>query len=293
MTVSSSNRRQFSSRFAFWMCLGPGAIFLVVFVVAPMSYILLASFWRTESFEMIRDWNFENYRRLLTDPTYLTFLRRSAVMAVGVTLAALVYSWPIAYFIAFSAGRYRLILILLTSAPFFTGIVLRVTALQQILGPIGVLNLMLGKLGIEPFEALLYSRWATGIGLFYLWTPFMILAIYLSLLNFDFDLVDAARVNGAGPLRAFWEVTFPLNWIGTSVGIVLVLIPSLAAAVTPRFLGGPNGSMYGNILANQFGSTGTWALGSAMGVVLMAVSAILVIIVFKSVSLERSGFSGS
>ena len=93
----------------------------------------------------------------------------------------------------------------------------------------------------------------------------MLVAIYLSLLNFDFQLLEVAKVCGARPWQAFWQITWPLNWMGTAIGIVLVVIPTLAATVTPRFLGGPNGALYGNILEHQFGATGTWALGSAMG----------------------------
>jgi ABC-type spermidine/putrescine transport system permease subunit I len=120
----------------------------------------------------------------------------------------------------------------------------------------------------------------------------MVTAIYLSLVNFDFALLETAKINGAGPLRAFIEVTWPLNWIGTAIGIVLVFIPCLASAVTPRFLGGPNATSFGMSLGQQFGETGTWALGSAMSVVLFAVSMIVVVAVAFSVDLRRGGFTG-
>ena len=95
----------------------------------------------------------------------------------------------------------------------------------------------------------------------------MVTAIYLSLVNFNFELLEVAKINGARPWRAFIEITWPLNWIGTAIGLVLVFIPCLASAVTPRFLGGPQATSFGMSLAQQFGETGTWALGSAMGVV--------------------------
>jgi ABC-type spermidine/putrescine transport system permease subunit I len=147
--------------------------------------------------------------------------------------------------------------------------------------------------GLEPIEALMYSNVASAIGLVYLWIPFMVLAIYLSLLNFNFELLEVAKVCGARPWRAFVEVTWPLNWMGTAIGIVLVFVPTLAATETPRFLGGVNGAMYGNILENQFGSTGTWALGSAMGVVLFLTSIAFIAAIWRSVDLRRSGFTGA
>ena len=120
----------------------------------------------------------------------------------------------------------------------------------------------------------------------------MVTAIYLSLVNFDFALLETAKINGAGPLRAFIEVTWPLNWLGTASGLVLVFIPCLASALTPRFLGGPNATSFGMSLGQQFGETGTWALGSAMGVVLFAVSFLVILAMRASIDLRRSGFTG-
>lgn len=281
-----------SNRLRFWVLALPGIAFLVAFLVLPLISIVVFSFWRTESYEMIHDWNVQNYAELLSNRTYLTFLGRSLVMAVAVSAICLLYSWPVALFIARHGGRYKLVLLILTSAPFLTGEILRITALQQILGPIGIINMALGSFGFDPIEALMYSSTATAIGLVYLWLPFMVLAIYLSLLNFDFDLLEVAKVNGARPLRGFFEITWPLNRAGTAIGVVLVFIPTLASSITSQFLGGPDGALYGNILAHQFGATGTWAFGSAMGVMLFAISLIVLVIVWKAVGdPRRSGIT--
>lgn len=270
----------------------PSALFLLVFFILPLLTILVFSFWRTESYKMIPEWNLDNYATILGQTTYLTFLLRSFVMAMTVSLICLIYAYPVAYFVAKHGGRYRLILVLLTAAPFFTGIILRVTAMQQILGPIGLINMALQTFGIAPIRALMYTNIASAIGLVYLWIPFMVIAIYLSLLNFNFELLEVAKVNGAKPWRAFWEVTWPLNWIGTAIGIVLVFIPTFAAVMTPRFLGGVNGALFGNILEHQFGATGTWALGSAMGVVLFLISLVFIVVIWRTVDLRRSGYTG-
>lgn len=289
--ISFGKLRQ-SPSFRFSMLTLPGALFLLIFFVLPLISILIYSFWRTESYELIADWNIENYKTILGTKTYLTFIWRSLVMAVSVSLVCLVYAYPVAYLVAKRGGRYRLILVLLTAAPFFTGIILRVTAIQQILGPIGLLNMALQTFGFEPIRMLMYSNVASAIGLIYLWIPFMVLAIYLSLLNFNFELLEVAYVNGAKPWRAFLEITWPLNWIGTAIGLILVFIPTFAAFVTPRFLGGVNGALYGNILEHQFGATGTWALGSAMGVVLFLICLIFIVIIWRTVNLQRSGYTG-
>lgn len=290
-----SGRRplRFDPRLRFVALAAPGALFIVLFLLLPLLSIVVFSFWRTESYELIADWNLDNYAAVLGEWIYLKFLLRSLLMAGAVSLVCLVYAWPCAYLIARHGGRYRLVLVLLAAAPFLTGILLRITAMQQILGPIGLLNMGLTALGFAPVEALMYTNLASAVGLVYLWIPFMLLAVYLSLLNFDFELLEVAKVCGARPRRAFLEVTWPLNWMGTAIGFVLVFIPTFAASVTPRFLGGPNGAMFGNRLEHQFGATGTWALGSAMGVVMFAASLGVIALVWRTVRLRRAGFTGA
>jgi ABC-type spermidine/putrescine transport system permease subunit I len=270
----------------------PGAIFIVVFLLLPILSIIVFSFWRTESYTLIPDWNLDNYAAIFSETTYPTFLLRSFLTAVVVSLASLAYSWPVAYFIAKHGGRYRLLLVLALAAPFFTGIILRVTGIQGVMGPVGVINLALMNFGLQPIEFIMYTQTAVAIGIAYLFVPFMVTAIYLSLLNFDFELLEVAKINGARPWRAFVEVTWPLNWIGSTVGLILVFVPSMAESITPRFLGGPNAASFGMVLGLQFGETGTWALGSAMGVVLFAVSSIVIYLVWRTVDLQRSGFTG-
>jgi len=272
---------------------GPGALFIVVALLLPLLSIVVFSFWRTESYELYADWNLDNYRALLGEAAYRTFFLRSLGTAVVVSLVCLVFAWPIAYFIAKHGGRYRLLLVLLLAAPFFTGIILRVTALQGLLGPIGLVNMALGIFGIGPVGVLMYTPFAAALGLVYLFIPFMVTAIYLSLVNFNFELLEVAKINGARPWRAFLEITWPLNWIGTAIGLVLVFIPCLASAVTQRFLGGPQATSLGMSLGQQFGETGTWALGSAMGVFLFLASLLGIVLVGRTINLKRSGFTGA
>lgn len=270
----------------------PGALFILVFLLLPILSIIVFSFWRTESYTLIPDWNLDNYRAIVAETTYPTFLLRSFLTALIVSLVSLAYSWPVAYLIARHGGRYRLLLVLALAAPFFTGIILRVTGIQGVMGPVGVINLGLMNFGLQPIEFIMYTQAAVGIGIAYLFIPFMVTAIYLSLLNFDFELLEVAKINGARPWRAFIEVTWPLNWIGSTIGFILVFVPSLAESITPRFLGGPNAASFGMVLGLQFGETGTWALGSAMGVVLFAVSSLVIYLVWRTVDLQRSGFTG-
>jgi len=284
--------RRLSPEGRFLLMALPGALFIGFFLLGPIISIVVFSFWRTEVFNLIPDWNLNNYRDLFGETTYMKFLMRSFIAAVLVSLACLIYSWPVAYFIAKHGDRYRLLLVLAMAAPFFTGIILRITGIQGVMGPVGIINLALMNFGLQPIEFIMYTQTATAIGIGYLFVPFMVTAIYLSLLNFDFELLEVAKINGARPWRAFIEITWPLNWIGTVIGLVLVFVPSMAESITPRFLGGPNAASFGSVLALQFGETGTWALGSAMGVVLFAVSSLVIFLMWRTVNLQRSGFTG-
>lgn len=277
----------------FALLVGPGVAFIVVALLVPLLAIVVFSFWRTESYELYADWNLDNYRTLFGEPAYRVFLVRSLAGAAAVSLICLAYAWPVAYFIARHGGRYRLLLVLMLAAPFFTGVILRITALQGLFGPIGLINMTLGEVGLPPLSALMYTQLAAMVGHVYLFIPFMVTAIYLSLVNFNFELLEVAKINGAEPWRAFIEVTWPLNWIGTAIGLVLVFIPCLASAVTPRFLGGPNATSFGMSLGQQFGETGTWALGSAMGVVMFGVSLLVILAMRFTINLRRAGFTGT
>lgn len=277
----------------FVMLVAPGVAFIVLTLLLPLVAVVMFSFWRTESYELYADWNLDNYRVLFTEPAYRVFLLRSLIGAAAASVICLAYAWPVAYFIARHGGRYRLLLVLLLAAPFFTGVILRIAALQGILGPGGLINMSLAMFGLQPVAALMYTPVAAAIGHVYLFMPFMVTAIYLSLVNFDFALLETAKINGAGPIRGFIEVTWPLNWIGTAIGTILVFVPCLASAVTPRFLGGPKATSFGMSLGQQFGETGTWALGSAMSVVLFVVSCAVVLVMGLTVNPRRSGFTGS
>lgn len=279
-------------RLATPLLLGMPVAFLAVLFVLPLMSMGVLSIWRTENYHIIRDFNFQNYAVLATDGAYISFLIRSLVMAVSVSLVSTAVAWPVSYAILLYGGRYRLLLTLGFAVPFLTGEVLRVIALQGLLGPLGLINGVLVHLGAAPLRFIMYTNVASGIGLVYLYLPVVVTVVYLSLLNFDQRLIDAATIFGASPARAFLEVTWPLNLFGTLIGFALCFIPCLSATLAPRFLGGPDGTLYGVAMAQQFGESGTWALGAAMGVVLFMVSVVVVVAALRTLDLRRTGFTG-
>ncbi|WP_245488822.1 ABC transporter permease [Mesorhizobium sp. M7D.F.Ca.US.004.03.1.1] len=257
-----------------------------------MIALVVLSFWQTENYKIVREWTAMNYVTLATEPAYFIFFIRSLFMAIFVSVFSVVVSWPIAFFIVRHGGRYKLILSLLLAVPFLSGEVLRLIALQGMLGPTGLVNGVLLKLGAAPLRFIMYSNSATFIALVYLYLPMVVTTVYLSLLNFDFRLASAASACGANRFRIFSEIVWPLNLSGTIVGFLLCFIPTLSAALAPRFLGGPNGVLYGMSIAQQFGESGTWALGAAMGVVLFLFSMLVLGVFSLGIDLRRTGFTG-
>lgn len=279
-------------RLAGSILLGVPALFLVALFVLPLASMVVLSFWRTENYHIVQDWNVGNYWTLATGGAYVTFLIRSLVMALAVSAISILIAWPVSYAIILYGGRYRLLFTLAFAVPFLTGEVLRVIALQGLLGPLGLINGVLMAMGAAPLRFIMYTNVASAIGLVYLYLPIVVTVIYLSLLNFDPRLIDAAKIFGASPFRAFIEVTWPLNLFGTLIGFALCFIPCLSATLAPRFLGGPNGTLYGMAMAQQFGESGTWALGAAMGVVLFIVSVAVIVAIGTRIDLRRTGFTG-
>jgi len=271
---------------------GIPTLFLTLFFALPLGALVMVSFWRTENYHLIREWSLMNYHTLLVESAYSTFLIRSLVMAFAVSIFLVAISWPIAYFIVRSGGRYKLLLSLLFAVPFLSGEVLRLISLQGLLGPVGLVNGLMVELGGAPLRFIMYTNVATFIGLVYIYLPIVVTVIYLSIGNFDFRLVQVASIFGASPTRAFYEIVWPLNLSGTIIGFLLSFIPCLSASLAPRFLGGPDGTLYGMSMSQQFGESGTWALGAAMGVALFLLSLLLLIGCCLFVDLRRTGFTG-
>ena len=224
-----------------------------------------------------------NYGFLLTDQLYAITYLRSVLMALTTTALCLLLGFPMAYGIARSTASVRSILLLLIVLPFWISFLLRVYAWMGLLNNHGVINNLLMALGIidQPIQ-LLYTEFATGIGLTYSYLPFMILPLYASLERMDMSLVEAAQDLGASRTRAFWDVTWPLARPGVIAGCLLVFIPAMGEYVIPYLLGGPEALYIGRVLFDEFFVNRDWPLASAVAVVL------LILLVLPIVLLQRA-----
>jgi len=164
--------------------------------------------------------------------------------------------------------------------PGWTSFLLRVLAWKLVLGSEGLLSSFLVSVGwlAEPRPILLYTREAVVVTLVYSWIPFVALPIFSALERMDRHLLEAAADLGCPPWKAFLRVTLPLSLPGVVSGFLFAFIPTLGEWVTPALVGGVNGTMYGNIIQDQFRSALNWPLGSLMSLVMLVMMVVLLVV---------------
>jgi spermidine/putrescine transport system permease protein len=278
-------------RGTFWLLLLPPLVVLLLFFVAPL--LLMAAFSvrpdQRPPFLGPFPATLEHYEALFGRGLYWGLLGVSVVLAAIVALFAAILAYPVAYFLAFRAGSRAPLLLLLLLIPFWTSYLLRVMAWKLMLGSDGALNSLLLWLGAitEPIEALLYNRTAVGITLVYVWVPFAMLPILANLQRVDPALHDAAADLGATPFQQFLRVTLPLSMPGVLAAFFMVFIPTVGEYVTPLLVGGSNGTLFGNIIQDFFTKSANWPLGSALSMIMLAGTAVLVAVALRLIDVRR------
>jgi spermidine/putrescine transport system permease protein len=252
------------SRLAPYLMVAPGALWLLLFFVAPV--VTLGA--RSVAGDEARWWN--PYARALA--SYGDHFSRSFGYASIATLIALALGYPLAYVMAFRAGRLKNLLLGLVVLPFFTAFLVRTFAWKTLLGDTGPIVSALHWLRLLPPDGRLLNT-ATAVvgGLVYNFLPFMVLPIYVSLEKVDRRLVEAAHDLYCDPARAFLRVVLPLSLPGVFAGSLLTFIPAVGDFVNAELLGGPNQQMIGSVIHNQFLQVRDYPLASALSFLLMAV----------------------
>jgi spermidine/putrescine transport system permease protein len=237
-----------------------------------MATMVVLSFWKVVDYNIVADWTFANYQRLASS-LYLGIFWRTIKIALLVTAISLVVGYPVAYFLARKTKRFQLILLVLVILPLWTSYLVRTYAWMLILGTNGAINQALQGLGLTdaPVAWLLYSDFAVTLALVHIYVPFLILPLYAVLEKLDPRLLEAAKDMGGGRWRTFWHVTLPLSLPGVATGCLFVFIPAMGAFVTPELLGGARSIMIGSVVAQQFGVTYDYPLGSAMSLAILAI----------------------
>jgi spermidine/putrescine transport system permease protein len=276
--------------------LQPGILWLCLFFLAPLWALAVMSLsTRRSRFDVqpVFDWNFGNYTDAFTD--FSEQFGRAFLYAGAATILAIVIGYPLAYVIAFRGGRWKNVLLGLVVVPFFTSYLIRTIAWQTILADQGWvvsfldatgLEAILETLGIMDNGRLLNTATAVIGGLTYNFLPFMVLPIYVSLEKIDVRLVEAAKDLYSASTRAFRKIVLPLSLPGVFAGTLLTFIPAAGDFVNAQFLGGPNNTMIGNSIQDQFLRQNNFPLAAAMSFVLMAIITVGVLVYTRLLGTE-------
>jgi spermidine/putrescine transport system permease protein len=276
---------------------GPGVIWLVLLFLTPLYAVLSIAMGRLDPVfgDTIPVWN-----PLEWDPTafgdvmgeifsgQLSRIMLRTLAYVGVaSLLCLLIGYPVAYYLARHAGRWRTLLLVLVVAPFWINYLMRMLAWTNLLSTDGYVNDILVALQVldEPREWLAGRHETVILGLVYGYIPFLILPLFAALDRIDERVIEAARDLGASARQAFFRVTLPLSKQGILAGVVIVMLPMFGDYYTPDLLSGsPKTRMIGNEINHAITSTGGEGRGAAVTVVLMCLVAVLMIYYIYSVA---------
>jgi spermidine/putrescine transport system permease protein len=267
--------------------LTPVTVWLVLFSLIPLGVMAVYSFQGSTTGAVDGVFTLANYQRFLSSSSFQAVLWRSVLIALATALFSVVMAYPLAYFLAFQAGKSGMILLTLLIAPAWTSELLRILAWKLMLGSNGTLNYLLVWLGwIPPDTALIrFGPVAVIITLVYTWIPFAAMPIYASLGRIDRSLFEASADLGENPLRSFMRVTLPLSLTGVVASFFYVFVPSLGEWVTPAMVGGTTGIMFGNLVQDQFARAINWPLGAAFSLIMLLVAFVLTILMTRFIPL--------
>ncbi len=213
---------------------------------------------------------------------------RSFIYASLATIFALAIAYPLAYAIAFKAGKFKNILLVLVVAPFFTSFLLRTIAWKQILGEEGFVVPGLRSLNIIGEQTTLTSTSiAVVAGMTYNFLPFMTLPLYASLERIDPRTIEAAGDLYANGITAFRRVTVPLSLPGVVAGTLLTFIPAAGDYVNAAILGSPNTKMIGNVIESRYFKIVDYPTAAALSFTLMVAILILVTLYIRKAGTEE------
>lgn len=264
-----------------WGLALPAVTVITLFSILPLGVVILYSLLTPGDYGNVT-WIFSGegwfsvlFERDMFDDTvtlsdaHMSILARSIVLALATTLLTLVFGVPTAWFIATRPPAQRGFWLFLITIPFWTNLLVRTIAVQEMIRADGVFNRILLGLGVidAPLQ-MMFTNFAVLLGMAYVFLPLMVLPVYAAIEKFDFRLAEAGYDLYASRAYCLRRVILPLVRPGVIAGSILVFVPSLGAYVTPRIMGGGKSMMLGNLIEMQFGQGRNWPLGAALAITL-------------------------
>ncbi|MCQ2495835.1 MAG: ABC transporter permease [Lachnospiraceae bacterium] len=265
----------------------PYVAWISVMIIVPMILILLYAITTEGNGVVNFNFTIDNFVRFFSDSIFLEVLGRSLRVALITTVLCIVLGYIPAYYIAKCSDGIKMKWVLIITFPTWINMLVRTYAWIGILQNDGIINTILGWVGIGPVD-MIYTEFAVILGMVYNFIPFMILQIYTSLSKMDNSLIEAAQDLGANRFQCFWRITFPLSLPGVISGITLVFLPAVSSFCIPKLLGGGQYVLVGNVIESQFLTSGDWNFGSAISLI-MAIIIMISMYITKKVDKTEIG----
>lgn len=253
----------------------PYVVWAAIILVIPLILIALYAFTEEGNEVLTLSFTMENFAKFL-EATYLNVILKSFRLGILTTVICLILGYPLAFIISKMPERVQSTLILMVTIPMWINMLLRTYAWMNLLSDNGIINQLLGILGISPVT-MMYTDFSVVVGLVCNFMPFMIIPIHTSLSKMDKSLIEAAYDLGADRFQTFWKVIWKLSMPGVVNGIMMVFLLSISTFVIPKLLGGGQYMLIGNLIESQFISVGDWNFGSAISLILA-----VIILIFMS-----------
>lgn len=264
------------------LVLTPAFLWILLLIIFPDVYLVMMSFWTTAFGSIDHTWTTQNYAYVLSHKVITVTLQRTVIVAVVSAALGSLIAYPLAYIVHRRFRRLRLMAVLLVVVPLWVSYLMRIFSWRIILGPNGILNSLLVQSGIldHPSGAFLYSTGAVILAFTYVSIPYVFLTTYVMLERIPDSMYEASQDCGASPWRTMGHVILPLTRPGLIIGFSFAFILAFGDYVTPAMVGGLSGTMVGSIVLQEFGYVDNWALGAALGVVILVTG--LLILSFAS-----------
>jgi len=250
----------------------------LVAVCVPLGMFLVMGFWQVDNGAMIPSPSLDNYATFFANPTYVSVLLKTLLLAAEVALANMLIGFCIAYFIWRCPAALHLPLLVLCTIPLLMSYIIKLYAIRALLGSNGFLNQMLIATGAleKASDLFLFNQTSILITMAIVYLPFSILPIFLTLERIPVSLLQASADLGGSAWQTFRHVTVPCSLPGTVVGGMFSLILALGDFVTPQMVGGTRGFTFGRLIWSQFGMAFDWPFGAAMATILLILSLVVI-----------------
>lgn len=273
-----------------WLQAAPLTLVLATFLVAPIIMIVIVSFWGATEFSIYPAFQFDNYEFLFSSPvTYKVFGATLKYAAITWALT-LTIGFTVAYFLAFHVRSLtmQIALFLVCTIPFWTSNIIRMISWIPFLGRNGIANQTLISWGAidEPLEWLLYSDFAVILAFVHLYTLFMVVPIFNTMMRIDRSLLEAARDNGASGYQTLVHVILPLTKPGIMIGTIFVVTLVMGDFITVRFMSGSQRANVGRLISNDIGLL-QYPSAAATAVVLLCTVLIVIAILLRFVNIRK------